>query len=236
MNLKNISKYTDKKNSVYAYKVLKDNIMNLHLKPGEKLSELEIGRALNLSRAPVREAIVNLKREKLIEVFPQSGSFISKLDSNLIDEAHFMRNIIEGRVLELICQKDNNEKFIRELENIIHQQKSSYLNDKNIYEFFRLDNKFHQEIYREAGKENIWNSISAISTHYERLRLICAMEREGIDEPLKDHQEILAVIRNKPQDREEIYRVVESHLHNFMHMIPVLKLRYPQYFKEESQH
>ena len=58
-------------------------------KPGECISEVELGNQLNVSRTPVREAIVRLSEEKLIDVFPQKGSFVSKIDLNLVDEAVF---------------------------------------------------------------------------------------------------------------------------------------------------
>lgn len=71
MNLLNIERNKTENNKQYIYKVLKESIMNLALAPGETISEIEISEALNVSRTPVREAIVRLSEEKLINVFPQ---------------------------------------------------------------------------------------------------------------------------------------------------------------------
>ena len=60
----------------YAYRVLKDNIMSLELKPGELLSESELSEKLNISRTPIREVIMRLKGEHLIEVKPQAGTYV----------------------------------------------------------------------------------------------------------------------------------------------------------------
>ena len=82
----------------YAYRVLKDNIMSLELKPGEVLSEMELAEKLNLSRTPIREVIMRLKGEHLIDVKPQSGTSVSLIDMDLIEEAVFMRFVIEEEV------------------------------------------------------------------------------------------------------------------------------------------
>ncbi|ELV05041.1 GntR family transcriptional regulator, partial [Brachyspira hampsonii] len=74
-------------NRIYVYRVLKENIMKLILKPGEKISELNIKKTFNVSRSPIREAIVRLVDEELIDVFPQKGTYVSLLDPNLIEDS-----------------------------------------------------------------------------------------------------------------------------------------------------
>ena len=78
----------------YAYRVLKDNIMSIQLKPGDLLSESDLSQKLNISRTPIREVLMRLKSEHLIEVKPQSGTYISLIDWNLIEEAVFMLSLI----------------------------------------------------------------------------------------------------------------------------------------------
>ena len=96
----------------YAYRVLKDNIMSLELKPGDLLSETELSKVLNLSRTPIREVIMKLKSEYLIEVKPQSGTYVAKIDWNLIDEAIFMRYFLEKEVLKEACINFNENNLI----------------------------------------------------------------------------------------------------------------------------
>ena len=97
MNLVNISKHKNENNRAYTYRVLKENIMRLNLKPGESISEIELSEALDVSRTPVREAIVKLSEEKLVDVFPQRGSFVSKINLNLVEEAVFLRELCEKK-------------------------------------------------------------------------------------------------------------------------------------------
>ena len=123
MNLININKHKNENNRAYTYRVLKENIMRLNLKPGESISEIELSEALNVSRTPVREAIVKLSEEKLVDVFPQRGSFVSKINLNLVEEAVFLRELCEKKILEIACKDPVSDTLINELEKNIEYQK-----------------------------------------------------------------------------------------------------------------
>ena len=79
----------------YAYREISENIINLKLKPGSLVSENELARALGVSRTPVREAIQELQKSQLIEVFPQRGSFVSGISFDAVEEAAFLRRTLE---------------------------------------------------------------------------------------------------------------------------------------------
>ena len=79
----------------YVYRVLKNNIMSLQLKPGQVLSELDLANKLEVSRTPIREVLIKLKGEKLIEVKPQTGTYVSLIDWKLVGEAIFVRCTLE---------------------------------------------------------------------------------------------------------------------------------------------
>ena len=103
----------------YVYRVLKDNIMCLELKPGELLSESELAKKLNVSRTPIREVLIKLKAEKLIEVKPQAGTYVSLIDRNLIEEAIFIRYNLEKEALKEACESFS--------EDILMEWKRVYL-------------------------------------------------------------------------------------------------------------
>ena len=86
-------------NRIYVYRVLKDNILKLKLEPGEKISEVKIKNIFKVSRSPIREAIVRLTDESLIDVFPQKGTYVSLLDQKIIENSLFMRSAIEKELM-----------------------------------------------------------------------------------------------------------------------------------------
>lgn len=185
----------------YAYRVLKDNIMTLELKPGTLLSEIELSETLEISRTPIREVLMKLKNEHLIEVKPQSGTYVSLIDLELVREARFMRLALEEKVLKEACENFSEEYFL-ELEKNLYAQQIIANMDGGEKEFYKLDNQFHQLFFLGVNKPNVWKSILNISTHYNRMRLLLQFEDPKL-EIVKQHQEFLEVIKNKDVDRVE---------------------------------
>ena len=105
-------------NRDYALRILKENIINLELKPGSMISEQDIANELNLSRTPVHEALQELSTTKIIQILPQRGSYVSLIDLSLVDEAIFMRSTIEVAVAELACDKASEQDLISMEENL----------------------------------------------------------------------------------------------------------------------
>lgn len=184
----------------YAYRVLKDNIMSLELKPGELLSELELGERLNLSRTPIREVIMKLKGEHLIDVKPQSGTYVSLIDMDLIHEAMFMRFAIEEKVLKLACESFP-KRLIIELEKNLYAQEILANMDEEI-EFHKLDTKFHETLFLGVNKIHVWESILSISTHYNRLRLL-TQKTDSKQKVVEEHKQFLEIIKNKDVNKVE---------------------------------
>ena len=192
----------------YVYRVLKDNIMCLELKPGELISESDLAKKLNVSRTPIREVLIKLKGEKLIEVKPQAGTYVSLIDWKIINEAIFMRYNLEKEVLKEAC--DNfSEDTLMELEKCLFAQKLIKNRADNLLEFHNLDKEFHKLLFEGVEKNNVWESISNISTHYNRMRLLAEMKLNK--EFLVDqHMTYLDIIKNK--DKDAIEELVFNHI------------------------
>ena len=71
-------------NKTYSYRILRNAIMYLELKPGQAISEVELAEALNISRTPIREVLTQLKEENLVEVISQVGTYVNKSNLQLI--------------------------------------------------------------------------------------------------------------------------------------------------------
>ena len=181
----------------YAYRVLKDNIMSLNLKPGELLSESNLSEKLKISRTPIREILMKLKNEHLIEVKPQAGTYVSLIDMDLISEAIFMRSVLEKEVLIEACSGFSDELFI-ELEKNLFAQKLVVDKVGKEIEFHNLDKNFHKLIFLGCNKANIWDAIMNISTHYNRMK-------SNKMQIIKDHEKMLEIIKNKKFDKIDTY-------------------------------
>ena len=181
--------------------MLKDNIMSLELKPGDLLSESDLSEKLNISRTPIREVLMRLKNEHLIEVKPQSGTYVSLIDYSLINEAIFMRTTLEKEVLREACEYFPEELFMELEKNLFAQKLLADKEGKEI-EIHNLDKKFHKLIFLGCNKINIWDSIMNISTHYNRMRLLSEM-KSNKKQIIDQHEEMLSIIKNKEVDKIE---------------------------------
>lgn len=195
-------------NKDYAYRMIKDSIMSLKLKPGQSISEVELADALSLSRTPIREVLTKLREEHLVDVIPQVGTYISKINPQLINEASFMRYILEKEVLKLACDSFPKTSMLELKKNIILQEELIGQNGKEI-EFHALDKEFHQIIFKGNQKENIWEAITRISTHYNRMRLLSEM-RFSYDDVIAQHARIIEILENK--DCDQVEDIVRKHI------------------------
>lgn len=87
-------------NMEFSYRVIREGIMSLQLEPGQAIRPMELAEMLHLSRTPIREVLMKLQEENLVEVIPQIGTCVSKIKPQLIQEASFMRFTLEKEVLK----------------------------------------------------------------------------------------------------------------------------------------
>ncbi len=110
-------------NREYACRVLRMNIMTFRLKPGEPLSEIEIAKLFQMSRTPVHEAITTLHNDWLIEIFPQRGTQVSRIDPALVKEGYSTRLLLESALLKDVAGKIGRSQ-VQELWDCMCRQES----------------------------------------------------------------------------------------------------------------
>ncbi len=211
----------------YVRDTLKKQIMELKLEPGRFISEKEIMEMLQVSRTPIREALVQLAQEGLIETIPQKGSFISPIDLGHVEESRFIRETLEAAVVREACGKLNAEQLL-ELQNLIAMQELC-VQEGNFARLFDLDEDFHRTMINACGRPRTWLLLQQMNTHYNRLRLLRLADNYAWQLIVAQHQEIADAIRgNRPDEAE---RVLRAHLSRVEDEKEELKLKYPAYFR-----
>ena len=141
-------------NRVYACRVLRMNIMTLRLQPGEPLNEAELAARLQMSRTPVHEAITTLRNEWLVEIFPQRGTQVSRIDPALVKEGYSTRLLLESALLRDVAGKIGRTQ-VQQLLDCMRQQEA--LRDRMpdaVDEFIQLDDEFHRMMYFFGGRSH----------------------------------------------------------------------------------
>ena len=115
-------------NREYACRVLRMNIMTFRLKPGEPLSEIEIAKLFQMSRTPVHEAITTLHNDWLIEIFPQRGTQVSRIDPALVKEGYSTRLLLESALLKDVAGKGGRSHTWLAIRGLVsHYDRLRYL-------------------------------------------------------------------------------------------------------------
>lgn len=209
----------------YALRMLKENIINLELAPGSAISENELAAELGLSRTPVREALIELSKVKIVDVQPQKKSLVSFIDYDMVEESRFMRNQLECAVAELACGMASAEDIERLSENVKLQ--NFYLESGSSEQLMRLDNQFHQTLFEIAQKPQVFAMIQNFSIHFDRVRRM-ALDSVKDLKIVQDHAAITIAIReNRPQEAHEL---MEKHLSRYKVDAAAVRSKYPQYF------
>ena len=210
----------------YALRVLKGNIISLDLAPGTAISENELAAEIGISRTPVREAIIELAKAYLIEIYPQRGSFVSLIDPKMVEEARFLRRVMDAAVIEEVCETAD-EEGIRLLEENVELQEF-YLSKGTTDKLFDLDNKFHRDIYVVAKKDIIYDIHSTLMIHFDRVRnlSVVTVKNNGI---VGEHRAMLEAIKAK--DKKTASELVAKHLDHYQVDEIEIRSRRPEFFK-----
>ncbi len=154
---------------------LRRRIISLQLPPGEPLSENELAQEMGVSRTPVRESLILLREEGLVQVYPQIGSFVSLVDLGRVSEAQFVREAIECASLRDLSVDDAGIAGLR----VILQSQTEADANGDIEEFFRLDEEFHRELLRLAGHESAWAAVNSAKAHLDRARRLSLLDTQA---------------------------------------------------------
>lgn len=224
--MEKIERYTAETAGEYALRVIKEQIISLKLKPDTMISEKMFATELGISRTPVREALNNLSQTGIIEVIPQTGIYITKIDYNLVEEARFLRLQLELGVVKKICSPDGPQD-LAQLEQNIKLQEFYMLND-DFDSFFDLDNKFHELLFEYANKPQSYQIMKSMQIHFDRVR---RLKLESIEESVKllnDHKNIYEALVNKDVGRSR--ELIRLHLSRYEIDRKYLEKKYSEYF------
>ena len=132
-----------------VYEALKGDILALRRKPGSEVSINEIADERGLSRSPVRDALMRLADEALIDMIAQRGCWVSLIDLERVEEERFLRHSLEKSVLSYFIDaaKDSD---ISKLNYFVSLQKEA-LKDNDEIAFFSYDDQMHESIFVTAG-------------------------------------------------------------------------------------
>nr|WP_244423446.1 GntR family transcriptional regulator [Bradyrhizobium sp. ORS 375] len=212
------------------YTDLRAELVSLVRRPGEPISEAQIATSYGVSRTPVREAILKLSDEGLVEIFPQSGIFVSRIPVAALPEAIIIRKSLEETTARMAAEHATSSQILNLRATLERQREACAAKDREA--FHQADEMFHAGIAEVSGHPGIWKLILQVKVHVDRYRRLTLPQIGRMSEVIAEHEPILAAIE---QGRPEGARAaMASHLERLLDDISEIQMLNPEYFDQPT--
>ncbi|WP_445504567.1 GntR family transcriptional regulator [Microvirga sp. G4-2] len=192
---------------------IRDDIVTLRLKPGVRLSENELSLRFGTSRAPVREALIRLVEEGLIEVLPQRGSFVSRISLASMQRARFVREALEIAIVRRAAERGLSTQAREHALASLGEQEEAQGDPER---FTLADDAFHRALADDIGIAQIWSVLEREKSQFDRIRFLSLPARTPVTTLIAQHKDILnAITQRDPEAAEAAMRI---------HLSEVLKI------------
>lgn len=210
---------------VDVYKTIKNAIQFLELKPGSVINEINLATELGVSRTPIREALLRLADELLIEIYPQRGTYVTKIDLFLAKEMALLRHILETEVCLDLCRLKADISGVT-AESMFFMKQA--VDKDDLIGYLQHDDAFHCAIFKFAGHELIWNVIANTRAHYIRLLMLDMAFPHILEESYQQHQDYIRLIGEG--DEESLLKLLTVHHdHYYMAREEQIKEKYSDF-------
>lgn len=208
-----------------VYEQIRVAILDCTYLPGLALSEQAVSDNLEVSRAPVREAFRRLATEGLLEVVPQGGTFVARLNVARIRDSIFVREMIECKAAELAAKAPKSER--ESLLEIVERQRIASAK-KNYVQHLSADEALHFRIVEIAGHPNAWGPLRLARTGMNRIRHLAIPEFGSDTIALEQHERVVAAIARS--DGSKASAAMRQHIRSPLDYVEALMKKLPEYF------
>jgi len=207
---------------------LRERVLSLDLAPGTVLSRSELAAQYGLSQTPVRDALMRLGEEGLVDIFPQHATVVSRIDVPAAVQAHFLRRAIECEIARVLAGQADATLLARLRAQIDLQ--SALMGPDSYREFIEADRGFHRLMYEAAGVPELFELVRRRSGHVDRLRLLHLPSAGKERNIIRDHRRIVEAIAGG--DPIAAQAAVREHLSGTLAQVDTIRRSHPDYLTE----
>lgn len=189
-----------------AYYAIRELIVTLELAPGSVVSERALMERLGLGRTPVREALRRLAREKLVDVYPRRGMFVSRIDVRDLAGLSEVRAVIESSAARLAAQRSTPADA--EVTSELLAELGRAADERDERTLIELDQRIHRHVYRCAHNPFLEQTLNEYYVLTLRIWFLALDRVARLDDAIHEHRALLEAIRDGDAGRaEEAMRV-----------------------------
>jgi len=215
--------------SAAVYRILREQIVWLRRKPGEPIAEKDIAQAQGISRTPVREALLRLTAEGLVDTMPKSGTFVARIPLAALPEAIVVRKALE-QVTARAAAMQARRSDVAGLRAILERQREADGAGDRIA-FHQADEAFHAAIAAAGGYPGIWSLIQSVKTQIDRYRLLTLPQPGRMARVVKEHAAVVTAIER--HDLERAAAAMAGHLDGLRISMEDIRRMNPDFFYED---
>jgi DNA-binding GntR family transcriptional regulator len=209
-----------------VYTQLRRSILDMELRPGEALQERVLTERFGVSRTPVREALLQLSKDGLVNLKPQSGTFVALIPEASIVEAMVIRSVLEDTSVARAAARAGLEDVLR-LDAILVRERL-FAGTGQLGDFHETDESFHALIASIAGYPTIWTVIRQVKVQLDRLRRLTLPADGRMDQVAGEHKAIRDAIAGN--DVEMARARMKAHLGVLAPDLDRIRREFPDYF------
>src|SRR5579884_3552346 len=182
----------------WVFECLRTSIVSGDLSPGQRIVEADLAKQLEVSKSPVREAILQLKQDGLVIDAPKGrGVVVAPLKPNDVREIYAVREALETLAVRILASDPQPDR-LAPLQAIVARMRQAY-NEGNVQRQFELDVEFHTALCAATGNRRLQDLFASLRPDVQRIFLFAvnAMTLEGPDAPevaLAEHEALLQAI------------------------------------------
>ncbi len=204
---------------------LRDAIVAMELLPRTPLRDAVLCERFGTSRTPVREALIRLGEEGLVDIVPQSGTFVSRIPVEAIPEAVLVRQALEGVTVEAAARA--GREGLARIDAVLDTQRLR-ASRRDTRGFHDADEAFHEAIALVAGHPNIWRMLRQVKVQLDRARRLTLPAVGRMDQVIGEHLVIRDAIAEG--DPAAARAAMTAHLSVVLPDVSRLREAYPTYF------
>ncbi|MGI9371806.1 MAG: GntR family transcriptional regulator [Hyphomicrobiales bacterium] len=200
----------------YAYEKIRARIFEGEWTPGYQALEEAIARDLEVSRTPVREALIRLEREGLVEILPRKGMQVIAISADDMREVYEVVAVLESEAAARIARMQPNKDYVAPLQNAVDQMEEALRKD-NLMAWAKADDAFHVNLLALCGNSRLAEMGMTVQDRVKGARVATIYDRPVPHRSNDDHQALIEAMLSG--DVEAARRIHTQHKLNAMNLI-----------------
>jgi DNA-binding GntR family transcriptional regulator len=188
-----------------AYYAIRELIVSLELAPGSPIKEPELTARLGIGRTPVREALRRLALERLVEVYPRRGMFVTTVDVRDLVRLCEVRAVLEPEAARLAAERATRGD-LEEIEELLEELATDRRRSDRV--LIDLDQRIHRTIYRTSHNQLLEETLEWYYAHALRIWMLALGRTRELPTAVAEHHQLLdAIARGNGARAAELMRI-----------------------------